>query len=94
VSDSSERPKTEFALHGGCTMIFDLDTLELKYVISKPLLDMAALKMGIHQIDKARAVEQYRYQQEEGLMHLSEYSLYFGNGIINNFNEPFSFLHH
>lgn len=94
VPDTTERPKSQFDLYGGCTMIFDLDTLELKYVISKPLLDMAALKTGIHQIDKERAEQQYRYQQEDGLMYLSEYSLYFGNGIINNFNEPFSFLHH
>lgn len=84
----------QFYMYGGCTMIFDLDTLELKSVVSKPLLDLNKLKNGKYQIDEERARRQFNYQQEEGVMHLSEYSLYFGNGLNNNFNEPFSFLHH
>lgn len=89
-----KRNSNQFFLYGGCTMIFDLDTLELKYVVSKPLLDIVMLKSQVWQIDKERAEQQYRYQQEEGVMHLSEYGLYFGNGLNNNLNEPFSFLHH
>ena len=84
----------KFYMYGGCTMIFDLDTLELKYAVSKPLLNLAKLKKGNYEIDLERAQQQYQYQQEEGVMHLSEYNLYFGNGLRNNFNEPFSFLHH
>lgn len=89
-----EKNSNQFFLYGGCTMIFDLDTLDLKYVVSKPLLDIVKLKSHQYQIDKDRAEQQYRYQQEEGVMHLSEYGLYFGNGLNNNLNEPFSFLHH
>lgn len=84
----------QFYLYGGCTMIFDLDTLELKYAVSKPLLDLPKLKAGQYQIDRDRAQQQYQFQLEDGVMHLSEYNLYFGNGLRNNFNEPFAFLHH
>lgn len=84
----------QFLLFGGCTMIFDLDTLELKHVVSKPLLDIPKLRKGVAEIDRERIRSQYDYQQEEGLMHLSEYNQYFGNGLYNNYNEPFSFLHH
>lgn len=84
----------QFYLYGGCTMIFDLDTLELKNVVTKPLLNIAALKTGMRKIDTERAERQYLYQNEEGLMHMNEFDQYFGNGLHNNLNEPFSFLHH
>jgi hypothetical protein len=84
----------KFYMYGGCTMIFDLDTLELKYAVSKPLLDLVKLKEGIYSIDKERAVQQFQYQKEDSVMHLSDFNLYFGNGISNNMNEPFAFLHH
>jgi hypothetical protein len=93
-SSVKERSSNEFLLFGGCTMIFDLDTLELKYIVSKPLLDIPKLSAGIHEIDQERIQKQYDYQQDEGMMHMSEYSLYFGNGLHNNINEPFAFLHH
>jgi hypothetical protein len=87
------RPKTQFEMYGGCTMIFDLDTLELKYVISKPLLDMSLIKQKKHQIDRERAEQQYQFQQEAGMMELNEHSLYFSGGLKNDINEPFAFLH-
>lgn len=90
-----ELKNNQLFLYGGCTMMFDLDTLDLKYVVSKPLLDIPELnRTTIPRIDRERAEQQYRYQHEDGVMHLSEYSLYFGNGLQNNFNEPFAFLHH
>jgi hypothetical protein len=84
----------QFYLYGGCTMIFDLDSLELKYAVSKPLLNLTELKRHQYRIDEERVMQQYNYQKEEAVMHLSEYNLYFGNGLSNHFNEPFSFLHH
>src|SRR5262249_13358462 len=33
-----DRPEGGFEVYGGCTLIFDLDSLKLKYAISKPLL--------------------------------------------------------
>jgi len=84
----------QFYMYGGCTMIFDLDSLELKYAVSKPLLDLVKLKHNMYIIDNDRAEQQFKYQREDGVMHLSDYNLYFGNGLMNNFNEPFSFLHH
>lgn len=88
-----ELSRDQFYLYGGCTMIFDLDTLELKYAVSKPLLNISKLKAGQYEIDLERAHQQYEYQQEEGILHLSEYNQYFGNGLRNNLNEPFNFLH-
>ncbi|MRG48408.1 hypothetical protein GFS24_25055 [Chitinophaga sp. SYP-B3965] len=92
---TEELKSSQFFLFGGCTMVFDLDTMALKHIVSKPLLDTAKLKKGMPpEIDKDRIERQYRYQQEEGVMHLSEHSLYFGSGLQNKMNEPFSFLHH
>ncbi len=102
--DPVEYEKGKFDFYGGCTLIFDLDSLELKYAISKPLLDIAKLKEAmksqiptqikeIRKIDTARAEAQYRYQHEEAPMHLSEYTQYFSGGMANFLNEPFSFLH-
>ena len=75
-------------------MIFDLDTLELKNIISKPLLDLNELKKGVWKIDRDRIEKQYQFQREDGIMHMSEYNQYFGSGLQNNINEPFAFLHH
>ncbi|RPD42141.1 hypothetical protein [Chitinophaga barathri] len=84
-----------FVLYGGCTMIFDLNTQELKYVVCKPLLNIDKLKKtGEVEIDRERIRQQYNYQREEGLMHLSEYNRYFGSGLHHPLNEPFCFLHH
>jgi hypothetical protein len=91
--DKQDPPKNGFELYGGCTMIFDLDTLKLRYSIAKPLLDPDKLKEGIRQVNSERALKQYRYQKEDGVMHLSEQSLNFGAGLRNYFNEPFAFLH-
>ena len=86
-------PKGGFEFWGGCTMIFDLDTLKLKYAITKPLLNPDSLSMGFRTLNEKRILNQYRYQTEDGLESLSEQSLYFGTGLKNYFNEPFAFLH-
>jgi hypothetical protein len=86
-------PPGGLEVRGGCTMIFDLDTLSLRYAIAKPILSADKLKQGIRVLNEERFVKQHRYQTEEGLLQLSEQSLYFGMGMQNSFNEPFAFLH-
>ncbi len=93
VPDDHEPPKGGFEFYGGCTMIFDLDKLTLKYAISKPLLSPDKLRQNQEGIDSKRVLKQHRYQTDDGLLSLSEQSLYFGMGLKNYFNEPFAFLH-
>lgn len=80
-----------FDLYGGCTLIFDLDTLELKYAISKPLLDINLLKNDIRQIDYARISSQYDFQQNME-MNMNEFNCYFKDSL-KGMNEPFALLH-
>jgi hypothetical protein len=80
-----------FGINGGCTLIFDLDTLTLKYAISKPILDTDALDKGIHQINKARCTAIYNYQKDCNVD--DQFQAYFGTGKQNSLNEPFNFLH-
>jgi hypothetical protein len=94
VPDGPTTPPGGFEIWGGCTMIFDLDTLSLRYAISRPLLNIDMLGKGPAEIDKTRAENQYKYQNEDGLMGMGEYSHYFGLGLGNNMNEPFALLHH
>jgi hypothetical protein len=89
----AEAPAGGFAFWGGCTLIFDLDTLHLRYAIAKPLLDPDKLRLGQRELHVRRILKQHRYQTEEGLLSLHEQSLYFGAGLHHDFNEPFAFLH-
>jgi hypothetical protein len=94
VPDSDKPvPDGGFEFWGGCTMIFDLDTLRLKYAITKPILCPDKLSMGLQALNEKRILKQYRYQTEDGLESLSEQSLYYGTGLKSSFNEPFAFLH-
>ena len=83
----------EMKFIGGCTLIFDLNTLELKYAIRKPLLNVDLLVSVPPQraIDVKRIEQQFRYQQETDMLGLTDYEYYFGNGLIKG--EPFAFLH-
>lgn len=52
-----------FIFRGGCTLIFDLDTMKLTNVISKPIIDISSLKNGKpdeYRINENRAKIQYR----------------------------------
>ncbi|MCG8329497.1 MAG: hypothetical protein MI974_17515 [Chitinophagales bacterium] len=96
----------KYIYQGGCSLVFDIDSSTLKYVISKPLLDIEHLeketfkqdisytKKDWFRIDRSLVEKEVNYlYQGEHLMH-SEYQNYFGMGI-NDFlyNEPFGFLH-
>ncbi|MDR6761926.1 hypothetical protein J2Y38_002137 [Flavobacterium sp. 2755] len=84
-----EGKKVHF-LRGGCTMIFDLDDLQLKYVISKPLLDREKIKKeNKREIDAARARALLAYKNKKH--DTDQYNAYFAGR--QNDNEPFCFLH-
>lgn len=91
VSDAFTIPPGGFEFRGGCTLIFNLDSLELKYVISKPLLDQ---ETGVINpcIDVSRAEAQYKFQMDMSELGFNELSSYFTDGL-KGITEPFSFLH-
>lgn len=91
LPDTDVQPADSFDLYGGCTLIFDLNTLTLKYAISKPLLDLKLLKKNDRQIDRMRIANQYDFKQEME-MNLNEFSCYFKNSL-QGMNEPFALLH-
>jgi len=92
VKGVNDKPmKDDFKISGGCTLIFDLDTLALRYAISKPLLDVNALP-GFQKLDEARCLGLYKYRNGyRGIQ--SQFQAYFGSGIDGSKNEPFHFLH-
>lgn len=77
---------------GGCTLVFDLDTVELKYAITKPLIE-SETGAGALRLDEERARAQYEYQFETGPMGMSDFRKYFGLGFSRGVNEPFAILH-
>jgi len=85
--------REEFIMTGGVTLIFDLDSLSLRYAISKPLIDVKALaKDHRHLINEKKALELYQYYNADSPGE-SPFTAYFSSGKQNNSNETFSFLH-
>jgi hypothetical protein len=76
--DGPDGEDNEFVLRGGCTLIFDLDTLALSYAIRKPLND-------------PRRLERQR-QYLRGEWGMPERAAYFG-GRVGDEDEPFALLH-
>ena len=91
--DGKKFPKDGFEFRGGCTMIFDLDSMKLRYAISKPLIVLDGDDPESRKIDSKRIEKQYRYQYDEGLLSMSEYGKYFSPDLNNIWNEPFAILH-
>jgi hypothetical protein len=91
-ADNGDPPKGGMQVRGGCTLIFDLDTLKLKYAITKPLLDLTAGQP--RQLDMARIAKQAAYQSDGDLMAATEYSKFFGQTLNSLTSEPFALLHH
>lgn len=87
-------PEGGFEFRGACTLIFDLDSLKLKYAIRKPLLDLETLERdGKAVIDFKRVDRQYQFQYgEDSIPEENAFNAYFGNGI-HRITEPFAFLH-
>ena len=98
--DSLSSDSSKFIFRGGCTLIFDLDTLQLQYAIAKPLLntvglvsrsDSPTIVPQTRKMDKFRIEQQFRYKCNEGRMSTTNYGHYFGVGLT--LGEPFAFLH-
>ena len=71
-------PADGFIFRGGCTLIFDLDRMELKYAIKKDIDDFGRLE------------QQYRYK--EGLLE-NDNSTYFDDATLSAISGPFAFMH-
>jgi len=83
---------TEF--QGGCTLIFDLDELKLKYSIFKPLLDLDKFDPGDQPIaiNSGRLNRQLDFAQAANGGDENAFAAYFGcHGA--QLTEPFAFLH-
>ncbi|MCG8602890.1 MAG: hypothetical protein MI807_22280 [Verrucomicrobiales bacterium] len=78
---------------GGCTLIFDLDTLALKYAIKKSLLDPEKLAEGIRVPNKRYFDEQRNFEMVDLPHSFSELGRYFHNAANPDIGEPFSLLH-
>ena len=72
-------PDGGFIFKGGCTLIFDLDTLKLKYAIKKDINDLTRME------------EQYKYLN--GLSHPENTSAYFSDKTLAALSGPFAFMH-
>jgi hypothetical protein len=70
-------PPNGFIFRGGCTLIFDLDSLRLKYAIVKRITDTN------------RMVQQFRYTH--GLERDND--TYFSDQMLNMLSGPFAFMH-
>jgi hypothetical protein len=75
--------------YGGCTLIFDLDELKLKYAISKPLLNFTEQGPAIN---LSRLKRQFEFQHKEDGDISNEFTAYFSQQSARMM-EPFAFLH-
>ncbi len=74
-----EMPEDGFVFRGGCTLIFDLDRLCLKYAIRKSITD------------ESRMEQQFRYAN--GLLEESPAAGYFDEEALSALTGPFGFMH-
>jgi hypothetical protein len=79
VPDEEKAPKDGFIFRGGCTLVFDLDKLCLKYAIRKSITD------------ECRMEHQYRYTH--GLMEETPGVSYFDEQELSALSGPFGFMH-
>ncbi|MBE5320845.1 hypothetical protein IM793_16875 [Pedobacter sp. MR2016-19] len=82
-----EIPEGFVELSGGCTLIFDLDHLKLRYAVSKPLLETGA--EGNPSINMTRLKRLVNFYQQN---FANEFESYFSSPGQMNL-EPFAFLH-
>lgn len=79
VPEEEKTPKDGFLFRGGCTLIFDLDKLCLKYAIQKSI------------IDETRMEQQYKYSR--GLAGEAPAATYFDEQALSAISGPFGFMH-
>jgi len=94
LQEQPPTPASGFEMQGGCTLIFDLETMKLRYCISKPLLDPVRKRSdGGPEINVKRASSQYKFQFEALPESESEFAQSFGMSLDGHFSEPFALLH-
>ncbi len=71
--------KGGFIFRGGCTLIFDLDTMKLKYAIKKDINDIKRME------------QQYRYSK--GMFDGDAAFTYFDDKTLAGLSGPFAFMH-
>jgi hypothetical protein len=87
------KAKGALEMTGGCTLIFDLDSLKLKYAISKPMLDQELLRnTQEHRLNLGRAIQLYKHRYGNKNL-LPAYDAYFAIREGKTIGEPFAFLH-
>lgn len=94
LNENDDNPTDVMEVHCGCTLIFDLDSLKLKYAISKPLVDIGMAAKDSLKINEERIRNQYIYQFEEGLQSMNDQGNYFFKDFQQNgYSEIFAMLH-
>jgi hypothetical protein len=73
-----DKPENGFIFRGGCTLIFDLDRMKLKY----------AIKKGIDDVE--RMERQYKYKNNIGM---DKGEVYFSDKTLAALSGPFAFMH-
>ena len=91
--EGKDPPPGGFEVQGGCTLIFDLDTVQLKYASSKPLLVPEKLDSQQEELNQERIKRQYLYRTIALPLSISEVNQYFASGIRGDLLEPFALLH-
>ena len=81
-----------FIFRFGSTLILDLNSRELKYAVSKPLL-IRSNGDGRYEVNKDAIEKQWGYLTESYFHYFNEFQQYFGAGLNNYSMEPFSLLH-
>ena len=81
----------QVSFKGGCTLIFDLDSLALKFAISKPIIDVDMLEKGKSVLLLSRLKAIRSFNEEFKLSKYQDPENYFHSH--NDTNEPFAFLH-
>lgn len=92
LDDHKPNDADTMIFRAGCTFVFDLDTLDLKYVISKPLLASERGAGGKPKLDEARVRARFKIV-ETGPNAVSEFRQYFDMGFARGLTEPFALLH-
>jgi hypothetical protein len=92
LPDDAIPQPTDVELLGSTTVILDLDTLRPKHVITKPLIDLRALRTRhVRQLDRARIIRQYLHQHDRDRLGMS--ALMFRQRGDAPGHEPFALLH-
>jgi hypothetical protein len=78
IKDPAKRGENHTIFRGGCTLIFDLNALRLRYAIKKDI------------DDRDRMIRQYKY--EKGMLGGDD-STYFDSKTMANLAGPFAFTH-